>query len=222
MTDIITLSGPTYPPAYGGAAKQLVILLHGVGADGNDLIGLAPYWSRMLPEAEFVSPNAPFPCDMVPIGYQWFSLLDRRPERMYAGLSATHPFVDAFIDRALDQRGLTPRDLALVGFSQGTMTALHVALRRPEPFAALVGFSGALLDLGQLADEITARPPTLLIHGDADEVVPAAALPAAVAALKAVDVEVDSLVRRGLGHGIDPEGMTRAANFLKQHLPSSV
>lgn len=218
MSTILELSGPSYPPAHGGPPRQLVILFHGVGADGNDLIGLAPYWSRLLPEAEFLSPNAPFPCDMVPLGYQWFSLLDRRPERMMAGLAATHPFVDAYIDRMLDIRGLTARDLALVGFSQGTMTALHVALRRAEPCAALVGFSGALLDTGHLADEVRSRPPTLLIHGDADEVVPPAALPAAVAALKSVGVEVSSAVRRGLGHGIDPEGMSRAAAFLKQHL----
>ena len=139
------LSGPSRPPASGGKPSRLVILLHGLGADGNDLIGLAPYWAPMLPEAEFLSPNAPFPCDMAPYGYQWFSSQDRNPAAVLAGVRAAAPILDAFIDEALAARGLGDGDLALVGFSQGTMMSLFVGLRRAQPAAGIVGFSGRLL-----------------------------------------------------------------------------
>src|SRR5215472_388055 len=126
------LSGPSRHPAAGANPGRLVILLHGLGADGNDLIELAPYWARLLPTAEFLSPNAPFPCDMAPYGYQWFSSQDRSPEAVLAGVRAAAPILDAFIDDALAMRGLSDRDLALVGFSQGTMMSLFVGLRRAE------------------------------------------------------------------------------------------
>ena len=131
------LSGPSRPPASGGKPKQLVILLHGLGADGSDLIGLAPYWAQLLPEAEFVSPNAPFPCDMGPFGHQWFSVQDRAPATVLAGVRAAAPILDAFIDDLLTERGLASGSLAIVGFSQGTMMSLFVALRRPQPQLSL-------------------------------------------------------------------------------------
>lgn len=113
------LSGPSRPPASGGKPRRLVILLHGLGADGNDLIGLAPYWAPLLPNAEFLSPNAPFPCDVAPYGYQWYSSQDRTPEAAFAGVRVAAPILDAFIDEALAERGLDDSELALVGFSQG-------------------------------------------------------------------------------------------------------
>src|SRR6516164_1999630 len=121
---IPALSGPSRPPAAGGRPSRLVVLLHGLGADGNDLIGLAPYWAPLLPQAEFLSPNAPFPCDTAPFGYQWFSSQDRSPPAILAGVRAAAPLIDGFIDEALAARGLDEGDLALVGFSQGTMMAL--------------------------------------------------------------------------------------------------
>lgn len=147
-------SGPSRPPASGGKPRRLVILLHGLGADGNDLIGLASYWARLLPDAEFVSPNAPFPCDTAPFGYQWFSSQDRSPEAVLGGVRAAAPILDAFIDEALENRGLGSRELALVGFSQGTMMSLFVGLRRAEPVAGIVGFSGRLLAPELLATEL--------------------------------------------------------------------
>ena len=159
MSDLAKLTGPKVLPASGGPARQLVVLLHGVGADGDDLISLADYWSALLPDAEFVSPNAPDQCDMSPYGYQWFSLLDRSMAAMTAGVKKAAPVVNAYIDDALAERGLTPDKLALVGFSQGTMTSLYVALRRPEPVAAVLGYSGALLAPELLASEIKSRPP---------------------------------------------------------------
>jgi phospholipase/carboxylesterase len=218
MSDLAKLTGPKVLPASGGPARQLVVLLHGVGADGDDLISLADYWSALLPDAEFVSPNAPDRCDMSPYGYQWFSLLDRSMAAMTAGVKKAAPVVNAYIDNALAERNLTPDKLALVGFSQGTMTSLYVALRRPEPIAAVLGYSGALLAPELLASEIKSRPPVLLVHGDTDQVVPPQALPAAQSILQAAGVPVDVEVRAGLGHGVDQEGLTRGGFFLKRSL----
>ena len=210
------LSGPSHQPASGGKPRQLVVLLHGVGADGNDLIGLAPYWAALLPDAEFVSPDGPFPCDMAPFGRQWFSLQDRSPAAILAGVRATAPIVDAFLDAALAARGLDDRRLALVGFSQGTMMSLYVGLRRAKAAAGIVGYSGALVGADALPQEIRSRPKVLLVHGDADELVPAQALAIAAKGLKAAGVSVEILMRPGLGHGIDEEGLRRGGEFLHQ------
>jgi phospholipase/carboxylesterase len=210
------LSGPIHKPGSGGKPRQLVVLLHGVGADGNDLIGLAPYWAARLPDAEFVSPDGPFPCDMAPFGRQWFSLQDRSPAAILAGVQATAPILDAFLDSALAARGLEDRQLALVGFSQGTMMSLYVGLRRARPPAGIVGYSGALVGADALPREIRSRPKVLLVHGDADEVVPVHALSIAATGLTAAGVPVEILTRPGLGHGIDEEGLTRGGEFLHQ------
>ena len=210
-----SLSGPVHRPASGAKPRQLMILLHGLGADGNDLIGLAPYWAPLLPDAEFIAPDAPFPCDMAPFGRQWFSLQDRSPAAILAGVRATAPILDAFIDESLSARGLGDSELALVGFSQGTMMSLYVGLRRSKAPAAIVGFSGALIGAESLAQEIRSRPPVLLIHGDVDDVVPPQALPVAANALKAAGVAVETLVCPGLGHGIDEAGLRRGGAFLR-------
>ena len=212
------LSGPSRPPASGGKPRRLVILLHGLGADGNDLIGLAPYWARLLPDAEFVSPNAPFPCDMAPYGYQWFSSQDRSPEAVLGGVRAAAPILDAFIDEALEQRGLGSGELALVGFSQGTMMSLFVGLRRAEPVGGIVGFSGRLLAPELLASELRSRPPILLVHGTEDPLVPYSSLAAAEATLKAAGVPVETVTSVGIGHSIDDQGLRRGGQFLKNVL----
>ena len=212
------LSGPSHPPASGGKPRRLVILLHGLGADGNDLIGLVPYWARLLPDAEFLSPNAPFPCDMAPYGYQWFSSQDRSPEAVLGGVRAAAPILDAFIDEALEERGLGSSDLALVGFSQGTMMSLFVGLRRAEPVAGIVGFSGRLLAPELLASEVRSRPPILLIHGTEDPVVPHTSLAAAENELKAAGVPVETVSSVGIGHSIDDQGLRRGGQFLKNVL----
>ncbi len=211
-----TLSGPVHKPSSGGAPRRLVILLHGLGADGNDLIGLAPAWAPLLQDAEFVAPNAPFPCDMAPYGFQWFSLQDRSPESILAGVRAAAPMLDAFIDDALAARGLEEKDLALVGFSQGTMMSLYVGLRRARAVAGIIGYSGALIGVETLASEIRARPRVLLVHGDADAMVPFQAMARAAASLEAAGVAVETLARPGLGHGIDEEGLKAGARFLRE------
>ncbi len=208
------LSGPRLPPRQPGPPRQLVVLLHGVGADGNDLIELAPALARRLPHAAFIAPDGPEPCDMAPFGRQWFSLRDRRPAALLAGVQASLPVLNAFLDAELEGAGLDPRQLALVGFSQGTMLALYAALRRSPAIAAVLGYSGALLGAERLPAEVTSRPPVFLVHGDADEIVPVQALHAAVQGLQAAAVPVQWAVRRSLGHGIDPATIEHGAAFL--------
>lgn len=210
------LDGPRFGPASGSTARQLVVLLHGLGADGNDLIGLAPHLAQRLPDATFVSPHAPFPCDMAPFGRQWFSLQDRTPAALDAGVRLAAPILDGFLDDELKRHGLSDDRLALLGFSQGTMTALFTGLRRTAPCAQIVGFSGVLIGSEHLADEIRSRPPVLLVHGEVDEVVPFSALAAAEATLAANQVPVEAHGRPGLGHGIDEVGLRLATTALEK------
>ena len=210
----VTLSGPELAPADGKKPKHLVVLLHGLGADGNDLIGLAPMLAAELPHAHFISPNAPSPCDMAPYGYQWFSLRDWSPQSMLKGAHEVAPALNLFIDLQLKRFGLSDDKLAFIGFSQGTMMALYVALRRAKACAGVVGFSGALIG----EDGITARPPVCLIHGDQDMVVPFGAMALAEAVLSHDDIAVETHKRPGMGHGIDPDGLDIATAFLKARL----
>ena len=215
---MIELDGPRFGPHDGGETKALVVMLHGVGADGNDLIGIAPMWAPLLPGVAFVAPNGPEPCDMAPYGYQWFSLQDRRPETMLAGVQSAAPIVNAFIDRELERHGLGPDRLALVGFSQGTMTALYAAPRRPAPVAGVLGYSGALMGAATLAAEATAKPPVMLVHGTDDQIVPFQAMAAAEQVLSSAGIPVETFACRGLAHGIDQDGLRLGVGFLKHVL----
>ncbi|MGQ0662254.1 MAG: alpha/beta hydrolase [Pseudomonadota bacterium] len=218
MPPFLALSGPSFGPSAGGDPGQLVVLLHGLGADGNDLIGLAPHWAPALPHAEFLSPDAPFPCDMAPFGRQWFSFQDRAPEMVLAGVQAAAPILDAFLDEELKRRGLGDERLAMVGFSQGAILSLYVAPRRPRPCAAVLGYSGALIGAERLAGEIVSRPPIVLVHGDADPLVPFAAMAEAKAALVAAGIAVEAHRRPGLGHAIDEAGLALGGRFLASRL----
>ena len=183
---MINLEGPRQPPKNGEPAKALAILLHGYGADGNDLIGLAPVLSSQLPHVEFISPHAPFPCEMSPFGRQWFSLGDRSADAMLGGARMAAQILDDFLNEQLEKSKLTPDRLALIGFSQGTMMSLFVGPRRSEQIAGIVGYSGRLLAEDLLKKEIKTSPPVTLIHGAADEMVPAEALQHAVKGLEEV------------------------------------
>jgi len=216
MATRLALSGPSFGPQAGGKPSSLVVLLHGWGANGDDLIGLAPYLAPALPNTLFVSPNAPFPCDANPMGLQWFSFEDRGEARLLGGLRLAGSLVDAFLDEQLAALGLGADRLALVGFSQGTMLSLHVAPRRPQQIAGVVGYSGALMSPALLAEEIVTKPPLLLVHGQSDPVVPVQSTLAAAEAFEALQVPVETLLRPGLPHSIDEAGLQAAQRFLRQ------
>lgn len=218
---LMALSGPSRPPVAGGAPKRLVILLHGLGADGNDLIGLHQYWGRLVPDAEFISPNAPFPCDGAPYGYQWFSVRDRSPPAVLAGVRAVAPALQAYIDEELQKRGLDDSQAALVGFSQGTMMSLYVGLRREKPLAGILGYSGRLIAPDLLPGELRSRPPVLLVHGTDDPLVPFDSMAKAEAALRAAEVPVETLTCAGAEHTIDQQGLVRGGQFLRQVLSAT-
>ena len=218
MPEQAGLSGPSFGPASGGPAKQLVILLHGLGADGNDLIGLAPVLSRVLPNAEFLAPHAPEACDTSPTGYQWFSLQGRTPTRIEAGVRTAAGLLEDYIDTQLEARAIDDNKLALIGFSQGCMMALHVGLRRHVAPAAILGYSGMLAAPDKLEAEITCRPPVLLVHGEADPIMPHQMLVSAQSGLERVGVEVQTISRPELGHGIDEEGIRHGAALLQRTL----
>lgn len=203
-------------PLSGTAAKQLVLILHGWGADGPNLIDLAEMFAPSLPDAHFIAPNAPFVCEVNPYGFQWFSLMDRNPAKMLEGARKAADILNGFIDEQLAALKITDENLALVGFSQGTMTALHVALRRKPAMKAMVGFSGAMVGTEKLPEEIAARPPVCLIHGEMDDVVPFAAMQHASEALLTNNVSVETHARPRLGHSVDYEGMQIAGAFLKK------
>lgn len=205
-----SLSGPRLPPAQG-PATHLVVLLHGYGADGNDLIGLAEHWREFLPGAAFVAPNAPDRVPGAPSGFQWFPISRIDPHEMQNGVTAAAPGVEAFLDAELARLGLPPERLVLAGFSQGTMLALHVGMRRAVPPAAIIGFSG-LLAAPPPADG--PRPPVLLTHGEADTVIPASAMFAAATTLGAAGVPLQWHLTRGMGHGIDQDGLVLAGLFM--------
>lgn len=208
----MTLSGPRLEAK--GKATHLVVLAHGYGADGNDLIGLAPHWQQAMPSVAFVAPNAPEPCAGSPMGYQWFPISRLDPHEMREGVARAAPSFEEFLDSELAHYGLPPERLALVGFSQGTMLSLHVGLRRKV--AAIVGYSGLLADapptLGPDA------PPILLVHGDSDPMIPADALFMSAGALGAAGAAVQWHLSAGVGHSIDEDGLLLGAEFLSQAL----
>ena len=208
-----SLNGPALAPA-SGVVKRLVIFLHGYGADGNDLLSLAEMME--LPDTQFISPHAPFPCEMSPFGRQWFSLADRAPGPMLAGAMTAAPILNAFIDAQMARYSLQANQVALIGFSQGSMMAMYAALRRPDTVAGIVAYSGALIGGDLLGGEATAKPPICLIHGTADEVVPFVAMQAAERQLTAAGIRIEAYARPRLGHGIDPEGIEFASAFLKK------
>jgi phospholipase/carboxylesterase len=208
-----TLSGPRLPPARG-KATHLVVLLHGYGADGNDLIGLAPHWQRDLPTVAFAAPNAPEPCAASPTGYQWFAISRTNPAEMVRGVESAASLVNAFVDAELARLELPPDRLALVGFSQGTMMSLHVGLSRSTKPAAIIGYSGMLPGAESTAALPPDAPPILLVHGDADPMIPAEAMFASAAALGRAGATVQWHLSLGVGHGIDPVGLKMGGDLL--------
>lgn len=224
------LDGPRLAPR-SGKARQLVVFLHGYGADGNDLIDLGQTFAEILPDAAFVSPHAPEPCGMSPMGRQWFELTFRDPHERWRGVNHAAPDLNAFLDAELAKHNLGPSQLALVGFSQGAMMALHVGLRRPVSPGAIVAYSGHLVGGEHLKEQVGAnsredfatmqkntRPPILLVHGDQDNVIPVDALFDAMASLGKAEIPCQWHLSIGVGHGIDPEGLRHGGEFIAQNL----
>ena len=213
------LDGPRLMPRTG-RADALVVLVHGYGANGEDLISLGEAWRRLLPTAAFIAPNAPesLPFEAVG-GFQWFDLTFRDPDELWQGCQRAGPILDRFIDAELARLGLDATRLALVGFSQGTMLALHVGLRRAATPLAILGYSGIIAGPEHLKSDREARsggdqPPVLLIHGEDDAVIPAEALVFTTNALAEAGIASTWHLSPGLGHGIDEEGLKMGGHFL--------
>ena len=212
------LDGPRLAPR-SGPAQQLVVFLHGYGADGNDLIEIGRAWQQHLPHAAFVSPHAPERCGQAPVGRQWFTLTFRDPNERWVGVNKAAPLLQRFIEAELARHKLPPSALALVGFSQGTMMVLHVGLRRATAPAAIVGYSGLLVlppdgNAKAFAAEIKSRPPVLLVHGDRDDLIPPQALFQSTQGLAALAIPAEWHLSAGIGHGIDNEGLRHGGEFL--------
>ncbi|MEL7000698.1 MAG: dienelactone hydrolase family protein [Pseudomonadota bacterium] len=215
-----TLSGPR-AAAKSGTTKSLVILLHGYGADGNDLFGIAEPLSQHMPDTAFRAPNAPQRSTMNPMGYQWFPIpwLDGSSEEARdQGFKEAVTALNAYLDASMAEEGVTAENTALIGFSQGTMMSLYVAPRRSESVAGVVGFSGRLIPGDDLASEAVVKPPILLIHGDMDEMINVSEMSAAESALREAGFDVTSHISRGIGHGIAPDGLSLALGFLMMNL----
>ena len=213
----MALKAPRLIP--NGAPRSAVILLHGLGADGANLLDIGRVMAEDFPETAFFSPNAPFDFDMMPgAGFQWFSLHDWSPKNMLLGANKAAPILNEFIDDVLVEYKLSPEKLALIGFSQGTMMSLHVGLRRPKPLAGIVGFSGALIAPELLKEELTSPADVCLIHGALDMVVPYAAMQMAESSLSRAGIKVQTHTRPFLDHSIDMEGIEIAGKFLGSRL----
>ncbi|MBU7588064.1 MAG: dienelactone hydrolase family protein [Sphingopyxis terrae] len=208
------VNGASLKPRSGQPPENIVLLLHGFGSSGSDMIALAPAWQEALPDTLFLAPHAPQRCGMMGAGYQWWGLSGFAPSALAAGAASAAPAVDAFIDRKLDQYGLTEADLALVGFSQGTMMALQIGLRRPRAVAAVVGYSGMLAGSAGLENGGLPKPPVLLIHGTADPVVPVAALHMSESQLKHLGVNVTTHL--SYAHNVDPVGLRLGRDFVAE------
>lgn len=205
-----------------GETRSLVIFVHGFGADGSDLISLSSALAPHLPDTSFVAPNAPHRCSVNPGGYEWFPIpwIDGTPEaRAQEVFYETAALFDAWLDQIMREENVTSAETILFGFSQGTMLSLHQGVRRRETLAGIVGFSGRLLHPETLSQEVVSRPPVLLVHGDMDMVVPPSDMPAAEKTLLAAGFAVETHISRGMGHGIAPDGLGKAAQFMQRHLP---
>ena len=207
------VNGASLQSLSGGSPKHVVLLLHGYGSNGADLIAMAQHWRQALPDTLFLAPNAPQNC-AAGSGYQWWPLHSFMPQALASGAGSAAPAIDTFIDRKLNQYGLTETNLAIVGFSQGTMMALQVGLTRKAAVAAIVGYSGALVGGVERANRPIAKPPILLIHGSADPVVPIAALHAAQADLQKLGIEAVTHISAGLGHSVDIVGLRLGVEFI--------
>ena len=205
-----------------GETRSVVVFLHGYGANGADLLGLADPLGEHLPDTLFVAPDAPEACAGAPFGFQWFPIpwIDgSSQEESERGMQAAVEDINAFLDALMVDEDVLPEQVVLFGFSQGTMMSLHVAPRREDPVAGIIAFSGRLLNPEVLKDEVVSRMPVLLVHGDQDDLVPVQSLPEAAEALQQAGFkDVFAHVMKGTGHGIAPDGLSVALAFMRDKL----
>ncbi|MEK9672522.1 MAG: dienelactone hydrolase family protein [Rhodospirillaceae bacterium] len=220
--EIPQLTGPLVMPRDGSKPEQIVLLLHGVGADGDDLINLATYFGKVLHKAVFIAPNAPFRFDGAPSGHQWFSIADPSKEQKLEGVLMSAPILNLLIDHLLEEYGLDESKMAIVGFSQGCMMALHVAPRRAKQLAAVIGYSGALIGADLLPGEMKTKPPVLLMHGNMDPIVPPDMMRHAEDTLKAAGIPVAAYLCPNLGHGLDDMCIQLGMEFLAEMFDADV
>lgn len=214
----MTLKFYSHPPKSDNKPTSMVVMLHGLGADGENLMDLAQFWQHDLPDTVFISPDAPFQCDMGPMGYQWFSLQTWSADSILDGVAGATPILNGFIDVMAEKYGVTDSKIALVGFSQGTMMALYAAPRRKTKLAGVLGYSGALVAGEGLNAADIHKMPIHLIHGDADTVVPVKSYHDAKSMLESKGFAVSGGVKKGLPHSIDEAGIADGATFLKSIL----
>lgn len=214
----MTLTYKTYQRDKTQQPSQMVILLHGFGSNADDLLSLGVDFSQTVPNAVFIAPNAPFPCEMGGFGFQWFSLADYTMPKLLAGARMAHEKLDAFVQARLQEFGMQPSQLVVGGFSQGCMMSLFWGLRQKQAVAGILGYSGMIIGHDELAAEIQSRPPVCLVHGALDTVVPSAQLEASREALEALEVPVEAHRREYLMHSIDFEGLDIGAQFLQRVL----
>ncbi len=214
---MILIDGPRIAPK-SGTAKKLVVLFHGYGSNGKDLIGLAQAWAPHFPDVAWASPDAPEQVPGFPGGFQWFPISRLDPDLMEQGVRSAHASAEQFVKSELNRCGLGPQDVVLVGFSQGTMMALHTGLRREAAPAGILGFSGALAGPERLKTEMTCKPPVMLIHGDQDEVLPLGMTLMAAQGLCAAGHGAEFHISQGIPHSIGPDGLELGQRFIDNAL----
>ena len=212
------ISGPIIEPSSGNSPTQMIIFVHGYGADGNDLIGLANYFQSTLPEAIFLSPHAPEACSMNPSGYQWFDLTSTDPAVLWSKILVAADHLNEFIDSKLLEYNIAEENLALIGFSQGTMMSLHVSLRRKNTMAAVLGYSGRLIGADLLKDDLISKPSIYLIHGDQDPMVPYQDSLTAEKVLKEYSIDIKTHISKHTQHSIAEDGLRIGVDFLASKL----
>lgn len=212
------ISGPIIEPSSENPPKQMIIFVHGYGADGNDLIGLANYFQSTLPEAIFLSPHAPEACSMNPSGYQWFDLTSTDPAVLWSKILVAADHLNEFIDSKLLEYNIAEENLALIGFSQGTMMSLHVSLRRKNTMAAVLGYSGRLIGADLLKDDLISKPSIYLIHGDQDPMVPYQESLTAEKVLKEYSIDIKTHISEHTQHSIAEDGLRIGVDFLASKL----
>jgi phospholipase/carboxylesterase len=218
MPKKFSLSGKNYSPSNLVKPKKIILLLHGLGADGADLIDLAPFFSEKISDAIFFSPDAPFACDMAPFGRQWFSLQSRDEKSLYEGVQKAALILEKYIEELAQEYSLEKSDFAFIGFSQGAMLALHSSIRLNQEIAGVVAYSGALIAPEKLSSEAKSKPAICLIHGEKDEVVPFVAFEEALKNLQKNNFPVEAYSREDLAHGIDQAGMMIGREFLLKNI----